>query len=72
MAFRGAFHLPVSHRPVMEVPKRGALCITCKAIRVHDDGTYHCASHYFQEYMRTSRLPYPPDQMCSDWYEPRG
>ena len=83
MAFRGAFHLPVAHQPVMAVPdgaNGGARCSTCTFVRRHDDGTWHCASKHYQTYMRTSQLiawdkkrkiwrPHEPDEMCSDWYE---
>jgi hypothetical protein len=71
MAYRGHFHLPVDHAPVMRVAPSGARCSTCTMVRRRRDGSHHCASRYYREWMGTTRLPYPPGEMCSDWYQPR-
>lgn len=64
------FRLPQNHKPVMRVPLEGATCSTCKFFEVRNIDEGHCRSKYYKDFMHTSQLPYPADEMCSDWYEP--
>lgn len=29
-----------------------------------------CSNRYFQAWNGSSKIPAPPDEYCSDWYEP--
>ena len=59
---------PPNHQPGMRVPKGGSSCANC--IYLGDDSK-SCNSKYFQAYHGSRELPYPADEYCSDWYEPR-
>ena len=54
----------------MSVPKGGSSCRTC--IYFHRTGGPHgtCGNTFFQAFYGTNQLPCPPDEYCSDWYEP--
>ena len=64
----GKFELPPDHRPGMRVPKGGASCAKCKYYAGHN----RCGNEYFQQWRGSDVIPAPPDQYCSDWFEPRG
>jgi hypothetical protein len=60
---------PPDHQPVMKVPKGGSMCLNCKFLGRDKKS---CISPEYIDFMGTSKLPYPADQMCSDWWKPRG
>lgn len=66
----GKFELPSDHIPAIKVPKGGSCCANCKYGSVDDQGKGHCANEYFQKWNGSDELPAPPDEFCSDWYEP--
>jgi len=66
---QGPVKYPSSHQPVLQVPKGGSSCANCE--HLGRDGKT-CVSPYYIQYMGTNRLPYPADQMCSDWWEGHG
>jgi hypothetical protein len=55
-----------NHKPVLEVPKGGSMCANCKYV---SDDQGHCKNKHYIKFMGTSKLPYPADQMCSDWWD---
>lgn len=66
----GRFHLPMAHRPAMQVPQGGSSCANCR-FYVAGVGTHGaCSEPNFVRYYNTSLIPCPPDSFCSDWYEP--
>jgi GNAT superfamily N-acetyltransferase len=63
--------VPNGHRSYMRVPKGegGASCASCRYLTEDGKG---CTSKFFQQWNNGSaQLPYPADESCSDWYEPR-
>lgn len=63
------FELPPNHLAGMRVPKGGSSCASC--IWLSEDGA-HCRNKYFIKWNGGDpKLPYPAEEYCSDWYEPR-
>lgn len=63
--------VPNGHRSYMRVPagSGGASCASCRYLS--EDGK-QCSSKFFQAWNGGSAsLPYPADESCSDWYEPK-
>ena len=63
--------VPNGHRSYMRVPagSGGASCASCRYLS--EDGK-QCSSKFFQTWNGGSALlPYPADESCSDWYEPK-
>jgi len=60
---------PPDHKPVMPVPKGGSMCLNCRFLG-KDKKT--CKSRDYIDFMGTNKLPYMADEMCSDWWKPRG
>jgi hypothetical protein len=60
---------PPNHEPAIKVPKGGSSCSSCEYLG--KDGK-RCSNEYFIKWNGSDRLPYPADQFCSDWYEPKG
>jgi len=67
---RARLRFPNDHRPVTRVPPGtgGARCSTC--IWLKSDKS-NCANPYYKGYMQTKLLPWAPEEMCSDWWEPK-
>lgn len=67
----GKFKLPTNHKPAMRVPKGGSSCANCTYYGP-SEGTPHgiCGSPEYVQYYGSPEIPYPPDEFCSDWYEP--
>lgn len=59
------FELPPDHKPAIKVPKGGSSCSTCKFWK----GT-ECGNEYYIKWNGSGQIPVPPDEFCSDWYEP--
>jgi len=55
----------------MQVPQGGSSCSSCRfyvpSRRHHGD----CTALGYAEFYATTRIPCPPDEFCSDWYEPK-
>ena len=66
----GRFHLPINHRPAMRVPQGGAMCANCIHYIPHSGMHGQCGQPDFARYYGTTFIPDPPDEFCSDWYEP--
>ena len=60
------FELPPDHKPGMRVPKGGSCCANCK----YYEGKKRCGNEYFQQWRGTDAIPAPPEEYCSDWFEP--
>ena len=57
---------PRDHKPAMQVPVGGSSCSKC--VFYNPDGN-RCRSRDYQRYYGTDKIPAPPDQFCSDWFE---
>lgn len=57
---------PADHKPVLPVPKGGSMCANCRFV---SKDKKHCSNEYFVQFNGSNKLPYPADQMCSDWWE---
>lgn len=58
---------PADHKPGMEVPKGGSSCLSCEYYK----GDNICGNKYFIQWKGDDRIPAPPDEYCSDWWEPK-
>lgn len=65
MAFWRKADYPPDHEAAMKVPKGGSSCSSCK---FHIPEGNKCKSFYFIKYNGSNKIPYPPDEFCSDWY----
>lgn len=54
----------------MPVPKGGSMCANCRFYVAHGGPHGQCGEPNFARYYDTTLIPCPPDQFCSDWYEP--
>jgi hypothetical protein len=59
---------PANHQPILRVPRGGSMCLNCRFL---GDDERTCTNRYYIEFHGTDRLPYPADQMCSDWWQAR-
>ena len=57
---------PADHSPGLRVPKGGSSCASCTYLST--DGK-HCTNKYFIRWNKSSKLPAPADEYCSDWWE---
>lgn len=65
---KGKFELPKNHVAGMRVPKGGSSCASCKFLMDKN----HCSNTYWIEWNGgDTKLPYPADEYCSDFYEPQ-
>jgi hypothetical protein len=65
----GEFVLPANHKAGMKVPKGGSSCKNCKFL---SEDQLHCGEKNFIKWNGgDSELPYPADEYCSDWYQPK-
>lgn len=65
----GKFKLPLDHQPVMKKPTGGEfVCRDCRYVSANGKA---CTNENFVEFMGSPALPWPADEMCSDWFEPR-
>lgn len=62
----GNFELPPNHKPGIKVPKGGSSCSNCKFWNGSE-----CTNEYFIKWNGSGTIPAPPDEYCSDWYEPK-
>ncbi len=63
------YTLPKDHKPAMRVPKGGSMCLNCKFL---GDDKKSCTEDNFIKWNNGSgKLPYPADEFCSDFYEPK-
>lgn len=71
---KGEATYDTDHEPGMRVPKGGSSCATCKFL---SSDRKHCSEKHFQKWRESlgaedpSALPYPADEYCTDWYEPK-
>lgn len=71
--FRRLFRLPTfspGHEPALRVPKGGSSCANCKFFVAGGGPHGACVEPNFERYYKTTLLPCPPDEFCSDWYQP--
>lgn len=62
---KGPIEYPADHKPGMIVPKGGSSCFSCEYLNKNKE----CTNKYFIRWNGSGKLPAPPDQYCSDWYE---
>ena len=63
-AKKGEVTYPADHKPGMKVPKGGSSCAKCEYLA---NGA--CTNKYFIKWNGSGKLPAPPDEYCSDWFE---
>lgn len=64
---KGPVEYPPNHKPGMKVPKGGSSCSSCKFWDGED-----CENEYYRKWNNGSgKIPAPPDEYCSDFYEPK-
>jgi len=63
---KGPIEYPEDHKPGMKVPKGGSSCSSCEYLKNGNE----CSNEYFIKWNRSSKLPAPADEYCSDYYEP--
>lgn len=68
----GKYEVPEDHKAGLRVPKGGSCCATCEYWKYDDakDNAY-CSNTYYQQWAGTDQIPYPADEYCTDWYEPK-
>lgn len=54
----------------MQVPKGGSSCSTCEYLGQDHKERPICTNIHFIKWHGSMVLPKPPDEYCSDWYEP--
>ncbi len=64
----GPITFPKDHVPGLRVPKGGSSCASCEYLG-KDRKT--CTNTYFIRWNGNNILPAPPDEFCSDYWEPR-
>lgn len=62
------FELPTNHRAGIKVPKGGSSCSNCI---FWDSNESKCTNKYYIKWNGDGSIPYPADEYCSDWYEPK-
>jgi RNA polymerase subunit RPABC4/transcription elongation factor Spt4 len=68
----GKYELPKNHQPGMRVPVGGACCFNCRFyVNNEEKGIEECSNKQWQEWSGMVALPYPSNEYCSDWWEPR-
>lgn len=60
------FKLPPEHQAGLKVPKGGSCCANCKYWTGNS-----CSNNYYQQWSGTNKIPYSPDEYCSDWWTPK-
>jgi hypothetical protein len=58
---------PPDHKAGMKVPKGGSSCSSCRYYK----GDSKCGSQYFIKWNGSPKIPAPPDEYCSDFWEPK-
>jgi hypothetical protein len=61
---KGEVKYPADHKPAMRVPKGGSCCTKCE----YFNGT-ECTNEYYIKWNGSGKIPLPPDEFCSDWFE---
>jgi len=64
----GEVVLPSTHKAGLRVPKGGACCANCSWWNVEGQ---ICNNTYYYDWAETNKIPYPSDEYCSDWWEPK-
>jgi len=62
---------PPNHKPAMRVPKGGSSCSSCRYLAANHHKQPICTNiHFIRWHEGGMILPLPPEEYCSDWYEP--
>jgi hypothetical protein len=68
----GEYEIPKDHKAGLRVPKGGSCCANCEYWKEGEEGEKgKCINEYYIKWAGTSSIPYPPDQYCTDWWEPK-
>lgn len=62
------FELPKSHSAGLKVPKGGSCCANCKFWNTTEG---LCGNEYYVKWNGDGKIPNPPDEFCSDWWQPK-
>jgi len=62
---------PADHKAAMRVPYGGSSCSTCRFVSENHNREAICTNVHFIRWHGDMKLPFPPDEYCSDWYEPQ-
>lgn len=65
---KNEFDLPSNHKPALIVPKGGSCCMNCK---FWDTDKGECINKLYIKWNGDGKIPKPPDEFCSDWWEPK-
>jgi len=60
------YALPKGHKAGLRVPKGGSCCANCEYWIKE-----RCTNKYYQAWAGTDKIPYPADEYCTDWWEPK-
>lgn len=63
---KGKYTLPSDHKAGLRVPEGGSCCANCE----YWTGKV-CTSKHYIEWAGTNTIPYPADEYCTDWWEPK-
>jgi hypothetical protein len=67
----GDYVLPKNHKAGLRVPKGGSCCANCEYwVAATEEKEGRCTNKYYQKWAGTDKIPYPPDEYCTDWWEP--
>lgn len=64
----GPAEYPSNHQPGMRVPKGGSMCANCEYHKVEGN---ICLNKYWEQWAETKEIPYPANEYCCDWWEPK-
>jgi hypothetical protein len=65
----GQYEVPSNHKAGLRVPVGGSCCKNCK---YWNDSDNKCGNKFYQNWSETDgEIPFPPNEYCSDWWEPR-
>ena len=63
-----SYSVPDDHQAGLRVPRGGSCCANCK---YWNDEEQTCGNEYYKKWAETDKIPYPPNEFCSDWWEPK-
>jgi hypothetical protein len=68
----GEYSVPKDHKAGLKVPKGGSCCANCEYWNTDNkQGEGICTNTYYKKWAGTDKIPYAPDEYCTDWWEPK-
>lgn len=62
----GEYELPSKHKAALKVPKGGSCCLNCE---YWNKDKVECTNEFYIKWNGDGKIPAPPDEFCSDWWE---